>query len=59
MGMEDELLGPGVKDGEDADGAADKTPVAGELDDRLGGGFHERGVTCAATIKMREERQSG
>jgi hypothetical protein len=43
--VEDELLCPGVQDGEHADGAADVARVAGEFDDRLGRGLHQQGVT--------------
>ena len=47
MGVEGQLLGPGVQDGEHADGAADVARVAGEFDDRLGGGLHQDGVAVA------------
>jgi hypothetical protein len=45
MGMEEELLGPGVQNGEYADRAADMARIAGKLDDRLGRGLHQHGVT--------------
>ena len=45
MGMEDELLGPGVQDHEDADRATDMSWIAGEFGEGLGGGLHEDGVT--------------
>ena len=45
--VEEELLGPGVQHGEHADGAADEARIAGQLDDRLGGGLHQHGVAVA------------
>ena len=45
--MEDELLGPGVQHGEHADRAADLARIAGQLDDRLGGGLHQRAIAVA------------
>ena len=40
----EQLLGPGVQDGEHADGAADVARIAGQFDDGLGGGLHQQGV---------------
>jgi hypothetical protein len=45
--MIEELLGPGVQDGEHADGTADMAPIAGELDDGLGRDLHQHGVAVA------------
>mgnify|MGYP006178401063 CR=1 FL=1 len=42
-----ELLGPGMKHGEHADGGADEARIAGKLDDRLGGRLHQQGVAVA------------
>ena len=42
--VEDEPLRPGVQHGEHADGAADPARIAGQRDDRLGGGLHQRAV---------------
>jgi hypothetical protein len=47
MGVEMELLGPGVQHREHADRAADMAGVAGHLDDRFGGGRHQRAVAVA------------
>jgi len=44
MRVEDQSLGPGVQHGEDADGAADPTRVAAQIDDRRGGGLHQRAI---------------
>ena len=44
MGVEDELLGPGMQNGQHADGAADIASIAGQLDDGLGRGLHQQGV---------------
>ena len=42
--VEDEPLRPGVQYGEHANGAADPARIAGQHDDRLGGGLHQRAV---------------
>ena len=42
VGVIDELLGPGVQDSEHADHAADMAWIAGELDDGVGGGLHQK-----------------
>ena len=44
MGVVEQLLRPGVQDGEHADGRSDMASVASELDDGLGGGLHQEGV---------------
>ena len=44
MGMVEQLLGPGVQDGEHADGAAHIARVAGQLDDGLGRRLHQQRV---------------
>jgi hypothetical protein len=43
-GVEDEPLRPGVQHGQYADGAADPAWIAAQIDDRLGGGLHQRAV---------------
>ena len=43
----EELLGPGVQDGEHADGTADMAPIACELNDGLGCDLHQHGVAVA------------
>ena len=48
MRVVEELLRPGMKDGEDADGAADEAAIAGELNDRCGGGLEQH--TVAVTL---------
>jgi len=45
MGMVEQLLGPGVQDGEHADGAAHIARVAGQLDDGLGRRLHQQPST--------------
>ena len=52
--MVDELLGPGVQDGEHADGGADEAGVAGQLDDGLGRCLHQQGV--AVTLVGAQQR---
>ena len=47
MGVIDELLGPGMQDGEHADGGADVSWITGDLDDGVGGGLHRKGVAVA------------
>jgi len=42
--VEDEPLRPGVQHSEHTDGAADPARIAGQHDDRLGGGLHQRAV---------------
>jgi hypothetical protein len=42
--VEDEPLRPGMQHGEHADGAADPAWIAGQHDDRRGGGLHQRAV---------------
>src|SRR3977135_467595 len=42
--VEEEPLRPGVQYGEHANGAADPARIAGQHDDRLGGGLHQRAV---------------
>src|SRR5215472_12784399 len=42
--VEDEPLRPGMQNGEDADGAADPARIAGQHDDRRGGGLDQRAV---------------
>ena len=42
--MVEQLLGPGVQDGEHADRRADMASVAGEFDDGFGGGLHQKGI---------------
>jgi hypothetical protein len=44
MGVVEQLLRPGVQDGEHADGRSDMASVASELDYGLGGGLHQEGV---------------
>ena len=44
MRMEDEPLRPGMQHGEHADGAADPARIAGQHDDRLGGGLDQGAV---------------
>jgi hypothetical protein len=39
MRMIEQLLGPGVENGEHADGAPDEAAITGELNDRFGGGL--------------------
>ena len=40
----EQLLGPGVQDGEHADRRPDMARIAGEFDDGLPGGLHQQGV---------------
>ena len=47
MRMVDELLGPGVQDGEHSDRRSDMASVACEFDDGLRGGLHQQGVAVA------------
>src|SRR5208282_3294591 len=47
MRVEGQLLCPGMQHGEHGDGAADVTWIAGEVDDRGGGGLHQHGVAVA------------
>src|SRR4051794_27979804 len=47
MRVEDQLLGPGVQNGEHADGTAHVARVAGEFDDRGGAGLHQQGIAVA------------
>lgn len=44
MRVIEQLLGPGMENGKYADGRANKTRVAGKLDDRLRRCLHERGI---------------
>ena len=44
MRVQDEPLRPGMQYGEDADGAADPARIAGQHDDRRGGGLDQRAV---------------
>ena len=44
MRVQDEPLRPGVQHSEHTDGAADPARIAGQHDDRLGGGLHQRAV---------------
>ena len=48
MRVIEQLLGPGMEHGQHADGAADEAAIAGELDDRLGGGLDQ----CAVPITL-------
>ena len=50
VGVEDEALRPGVQHGQHADRAADPARVAGQIDDRPGGGFHQRAVAGALML---------
>ena len=43
--MVEQLLGPVVPDGEDADRGSDVAWIAGEFDDGPGGCLHQQGVT--------------
>src|SRR6516165_2171745 len=45
--MVDELLRPGMEDGEHAGGAANVALIAGEFDDRLGGSLHQQRIPVA------------
>jgi len=47
MGVVDELLGPGMQDGEHADGGADVSWIAGDLDNGIGGSLHQKGIAVA------------
>jgi len=51
----EDLLGPGVEDGEHAYGAADEASVVGKVDDGLGRSLHQQGV--AVTLLAREYEQ--
>ena len=42
--VEDEPLRPGMQDGQHADGAAEPAWIAGQRNDRLGGGLDQRAV---------------
>jgi hypothetical protein len=44
MRVQGQLLGPGVQHRQHGDGAADVTRIAGEFDDRGGGGLHQHAV---------------
>ena len=44
MRVVEQLLGPGVQDGEHADRRPDMARIAGEFDDGLPGGLHQQGV---------------
>ena len=56
-----QLLGPGMQHGQHANRAPDKSPVAGELDDRLGGGGdqHAVAVTLVGTKGRTQLRGHG
>jgi len=45
MGMVKKLLCPGVQHGEHTDGAANEAWITGDVDDRLGRGLHQQGIT--------------
>ena len=45
--MQVKLLGPGVQHGENGDGAADVTRIAGKFDDRCGTGLHQCPIAVA------------
>ena len=47
MRVVDQLLGPGVQHSQNADGAANITLVAGQLDDRFACRLHQRRVAVA------------
>jgi hypothetical protein len=47
MGVVDELLCPGMEDGQHADGGADVSWITGDLDDGLSDGLHQKGVAVA------------
>ena len=47
--MEDEPLRPGMQHGQHADGATDPARIAGQHDDRLGGGLHQSAVAVFDT----------
>ena len=47
MGVVVELLSPGMQNGHHANGGADVLWITGDLDDGVGGGFHQEGVAVA------------
>src|SRR5208337_4804294 len=47
MRVEAQLLCPGMQHGKHGDGAADVTRIAGEFDNRRGGGLHQHGIAVA------------
>ena len=59
MGVIEQLLGPGVEDGQHADGGPDKAAIAGELDDGLGGGLDQQAVAVTLVGAQRPASSSG
>ena len=59
MRVEDESLRPGMQHGEDADGAADPARIAGQHDDRRGGGLDQRAVAVDLMPAQRGPSSSG
>src|SRR5258705_5438585 len=53
MRMVEQLLGPGVENGEHADGAPDEAAIAGELNDRFGDGLEQHTVAVTLVCAQR------
>jgi hypothetical protein len=53
MGMVKKLLRPGVQDGQHPDGAANEAWIAGDVDNRLGRGLHQQGITVTVVGSRR------